>query len=524
MKAARFLAILVTLLGMFELQAQHTHAGFCGTSREALDVIQSQVLTYLAEIGENEVDLRNGAITYVPVRFHIVRKSDGTGGIEIDKILSMLCGINEFYADQEISFFIKDGFNYINNNTLFDNPQHNSSITLMNNSRIKGALNIFITNQTGEVGTLAYYTPGNPLWSSDYIVIRKDQIIYNKGTIEHELAHFFSVLHTFNGWECEPFDKDIHGIPLTNPTAPCFSLKSPWGNVLAELADGSNSTVAGDFLDDTPADYNLGLGWNTCTYTGGARDFNNQLLDPDELNLMGYFLTCKPLSLSNKQKLLIKSDLNSRKIAGSTNNRYLNTNVTPILGETGPVTAITPPNEGLSNGTMNIKLQWNPGPAATSYVVRIDRFQSFGFQPKYYYVTQPEVTLDFTLGNSGKYYWQVYAYNAFNTCPIWGDIFNFTVGPVSSITEVKGLSNIHIAPQPSLAGQNITVYFEADQALDLQMYITDINGRLLHSVQKLIFPSGQHQYILPWVPQTPGMYFMRWQSENGISTLRFVVQ
>ena len=39
---------------------------------------------------------------------------------------------------------------------------------------------------------------------------------------------------------------------------------------------------SGDFLCDTPADYNLGFGWNNCNYTGGAMDPNGILLNPDE--------------------------------------------------------------------------------------------------------------------------------------------------------------------------------------------------------------------------------------------------
>src|SRR5690606_35780666 len=119
--------------------------------------------------------MRSGAITRVPLKLHLVRRTDGTGGPELADILGMLCRLNESFLDQDIQFFIKGGINEIKNTSLFDNPQSSIGIQIMVAQKSKGFLNIFMTNQTGEANTLAYYSPGNPLYTHDFIVIRRSE-------------------------------------------------------------------------------------------------------------------------------------------------------------------------------------------------------------------------------------------------------------------------------------------------------------------------------------------------------------
>jgi hypothetical protein len=522
--ATSLLSGSIAFLLTFSLQAQHAaHEGPCGMTRADLDVVTTQLLSNMAMLEEYGADLREGSTTYIPVKFHIVNRTNGTGGVPLERVLEMLCGINEFYADQNLVFFIRNGINTINNTTLFDNPQSEASILLMLNSRVTGTLNIFLTDQTGAANILGYYTPGQAGFPADYIVIRRSEIGYRKNTIEHEIGHYFQLLHTFNGWECEPWESNLHGKPLNSSFAPCNSAKAPFGAVLAELADGSNGGSSGDFISDTPADYNLGLGWPNCQYTGGAQDKNGVPLDPDEKNIMSYFLSCPEYHLSPIQKQLIGTDITSRKNAGFGSFRFLNTNATPVTGDTGPITALAPPDNGLSNGNTNVKLEWAAGPGAQRYVVRIDRFQSFGFQPRYYYTNAPEVVLDFTLVGTGKYFWQVYAYNDFQTCPLWGPTFSFNVGASTALESLPGLTAMAVLPQPLAIGQALQVHMDLERPMDLDLEILDLNGRILHREAGLSMRAGEQTHTSAWFPGHSGLYLMRWSGAQGSFTKRVAV-
>lgn len=488
-------------------------------TRTDLDELTVRMKDNLAEFMEHGASIRSGTTTWVPLRIHVVNRNDGTGGAPLHNILEMLCSLNESFEEQNIQFFIKGAFNTINNTNLFNNPTSQASTQLMANSRINSLMNIFLINQMAEPGTLAYYSPIH-----DFIVIRRSEIQYNKSTLDHEVGHFFSLLHTFNGWECEPYNQNLHGNPVNIDIAPCPSLASPFSHPLIEFADGSNGTIAGDFLSDTPADYNFGLGAPGCVYNGNVLDKNGVPLSPDPNNMMGYFLQCSQFHFSNMQKGVMAADLNNRKNLNQFAQRYLNTFVVPNMQPTGPVDPIFPPHEGVSNGLFDVTLQWEAGPGATKYIVRIDRLKSFTLSPRYYTVTTNSVTLDFSLVNGGNYFWQVYPYNDFNFCSRWGaDTYEFKASEVTAVNEIPGLDKFHIYPNPSSAGQSLTLQFEAWQELTADLEILDINGRLLYKQNGFVLPAGHHQRVLDWNAPASGLYLLRLQHSEGLFTQKIVV-
>ena len=518
---SRTLLFLVLGLAPAILFAQQ--AAPCGTTRADLNAITHHLKINQEYLSQHPGVTRLADITYVPVKFHIVKKDNGTGGIEEYKVFDMLCGLNEFYADQDIQFYMKGGFNTFNDSDVYDNPRGPAGAASMSSKRFKAFLNVFLTNQTGEANVLGYYTADWPTYQGEYIVIRRSEIKSKKYTIEHEMGHYFSILHPFNGWECEEWDPGVHGNPNTYDVAPCNSLDPPYSNVLVELASGSNSSNAGDFLSDTPADYNLGLGWPNCNYQGGAKDKNGVLLDPDEENIMGYFSSCSDYHFSQEQKDLIAADLVSRQNAGIFNNRYLNTNEIPEQADPGPSVAVFPEDEGFSNNIANVTLEWEAGPGAEGYAIRIDRLTTFGFMPRYYYTTEPQVTLDFDLNDGKVYYWQVFPYNEWNTCAGWGELFSFTAGQPSSVTTIPGLESLSIVPNPVQAGQPLQVQLIQSSPLDLEWRIVDLTGRLVATQPTRQLPAGNH--LLTWenLDLLPGTYLVQFRTSNGLRSERLVV-
>ncbi len=98
---------------------------------------------------------------------------------------------------------------------------------------------------------------------SSYILVRKSCL--NARLVAHELGHFFNLKHTFEGSG-------------------------------AELVDGSNCTVAGDGICDTPADpyvpgepFELYLSGKDCRFISGKRDAKGEYYNPDVGNIMSYY-------------------------------------------------------------------------------------------------------------------------------------------------------------------------------------------------------------------------------------------
>ena len=162
-----------------------------------------------------------------------------------------------------ICFFVLcDGINFINSDLWYDFDSGSEGQSLYAAHVMDDVINVYIANSvlSGSSGNsvcgFAYY----PWSSSDRIVLDKD-CASNGSTFAHELGHYFGLFHTHS--------------------------QAGQG---AELVDGSNCDVAGDYLCDTPADPQLGSGNvnSNCIYTGNERDDNGDLYEPDPKNVMSY--------------------------------------------------------------------------------------------------------------------------------------------------------------------------------------------------------------------------------------------
>ena len=106
MRLLTFVLLPLMLFVSLSLGAQEVpQKGFCGTQRHDLDAITELLKDHLVTIAESSAEVRSGAITYVPIKLHVVQRNDGTGGVELEHYLDMLCGMNEFYDSLEIQFY-----------------------------------------------------------------------------------------------------------------------------------------------------------------------------------------------------------------------------------------------------------------------------------------------------------------------------------------------------------------------------------------------------------------------------------
>lgn len=210
-----------------------------------------------------EMNAFNGAMTRgirdFPLKIHIIRRSDGTGGMSLFNLKTAINDLNKFYINANIRFVILDNIHYIDDDEYYDfDTEYEEDICGRYDEANVINLYFFNSIRTG-INTLcgyAYFPKGHDR------VLMTNTCAMNGSTLPHEFGHYFMLYHT-------------HGRSNTGATD--------------ELIDQSNCTVAGDKVCDTPADPNLsGKVDKDCSYTGKERDKNGIPYAPDTYNMMSY--------------------------------------------------------------------------------------------------------------------------------------------------------------------------------------------------------------------------------------------
>jgi hypothetical protein len=202
--------------------------------------------------------------------------------------------------------------------------------------RVPGYITIFYTTllPSGVGGT----------WSGDQVFISGSG---RSNTMAHEIGHLLGLSHTHDG-VIEP-----------------------------ELADGSNCTIGGDMLCDTPADPNLstpGYIVAPCQYVGTVTDANGDLYAPLLNNVMSY-TPCVADSLTPQQGVVMRYMLDEVLL-------HLRRTTHPITIEpfnvlqcanAGPITLAASPGPGTFSGVyvQGTTLVNFPNPPGTTYVTYV---------------------------------------------------------------------------------------------------------------------------------------------------------
>lgn len=500
--------VLILSAACFTLTAQTPVHRSCGTHGEMAAPMMDRLLQNIESLRNQPIRYRD--IIYVPIKFHLVAKTDGTGRVPESRVLDQLCALNEDYLPMNVQFYLKNGtFNYINNTTVYST--HNSTVnTIMSFARDNSALNIFIVDEAEPSGgglgeTLGYYSP-----NKDWVVVRRDEVSATSSTLPHELGHFFSLAHPFNGWDHEPYDPSVHGIP-----APAISP----GGIPTEKADGSNCATAGDFVCDTPADYNLGYGWPNCNYTGGALDPMSMLVDPEERLFMGYFLNCPrdEYFFSPMQQELILEDLDSPQ------RNYVTPGYVPYQVELGGMPElIAPINDEVTAGYNAVNLQWTGVGGATRYLLEIDQSPNFSSTTARYVVNGTNKILTNLVANK-TYYWHVRPYGEYHTCSTFTPNGKFKTGTVTAAGETKLVENWSVDPNPASSGQDLSISISTNERLEGTISVLNAVGQMVYRTETLDLAQGDHDLLVPANFLSRGVYIVALETNDIVLTKRVVI-
>lgn len=285
------LLLFIIIQSTLYSQISKTKDLVCGTQWTSENEIY-----YKNEKAKKQKSYKLNSPVSIPIKVHIVRNSDGSGGINEAGFMTILNELNSAYAPMQMSFYLCEAINYINNSEFytFDKSEEND---LASSTEVIQVINIYYVNTIsglGEsVGGYAYipnsYTP--------YTSSLNRVLISNKSskTLIHEIGHFFSLPHT-------------HG--NSNST------------LTKELVDGSNCSSEGDLFCDTPADPNLLNFVNSdCEYNGTQIDANGDSFTPLTNNYMSYSRSSCINSFTEEQKsTIIETLLNERSYLAYDNN------------------------------------------------------------------------------------------------------------------------------------------------------------------------------------------------------------
>ena len=498
----RFL-LLFGLLISLSIQAQE--GPICGTHGKIEDVLVNRLINNKKAVAEGPIQFRD--IQYIPIKFHLVARDDGTGRVLERDLMNQMCALNEDFLEQEIQFFIYEGFNYIDRDQVYSN--HQNTLFFLELQRSREALNIFIVEDASPIssgiGTVLGYYDSDP--DRDWVVMRIDQVNAGNITLTHEIGHFFSLPHPHRGWDSEPWSQERFGCPTPERV----------NGRLIEKADGSNCDVAGDLICDTPADYN-GFGWPDCDYDGGACDPDGNPIDPMETNFMGYFLRCPRADyvFTSTQKQLMAADLAS---GLRSNLRGKSPGSTAIID--GTPTLITPVN-GAGTTTDNVELQWTPVTNATQYLVEVSRFPNFPSNNISTFITAVNQLTIGGLDPNRLYYWRVKPFNDYYTCEGFPNFTTFRTNVLSSTNTIKQVKEWNVFPNPAYE-TSLTLNLSTTQSFNGSIRLLTINGKEVLSMNSISFGQGQQNIEIPTANLEGGVYILNVFSQEGLLSERIVL-
>ncbi len=478
----------------------YSQTPWCGITRQDAQEIKA----YMFQVREDMkgVVFDRNAVTYVPVRFYLVAKTDGSARPSERGALNALCQMNSIYKDQNIQFYLKE-FKYVNNTSIHQDPTSFSGSSGIKAQMIYDALNVFVVGvitDPNSVGvTQAYYQPPASLNNNaarDWVVI-DNSYVGNYKPLSHEIGHLFGLPHPFSGWDLDPWDPAIHG----NPVGPL----APDHQTLNEFVDGSNCEIAGDGICDTPADYLFGPA-NNCIYNKNARDPNGALLKPQEINFMNYF-ECAQYIFTEGQKEVVKNSL------FHATRDYLRPGIIPNLNEVNGTPEIIQPGDKETVDTYNhVVLEWTEVAGATHYLVEVT---NPGSEPVRVVVDDNKVTLT-NLPPKKSFLWRVMAFNEYSTCANPTSQKIFKTGDVFSDTaETPAISQWSVSPNPVRLGQTLSVQVETINEVKADISIYTMTGQRVMSFPKYAFQGVGSMLKIPTGNLQAGIYLVAFQTENS---------
>lgn len=528
-KTLNLLLGLVTLLlpafviGQSPNQVQHQ----CGVGLDAGELIHQRLMANRAHFArQGNHNVTNGrSITYIPLSIHnVAADAQGTGRTSEATIMGLLCGLNAIYADQNIQFFIHNQIYNRVSGFIDSDARSFNALQHMYSYRVSGTLNLIIGASRNN-RTASWYDP-----NGDFVFLLKSMLSSSAKTEAHEIGHFFTLGHTFYGWEGidveqrYPVVGDTVDFTVSSPTVGSFA---PERN--ARTGARANCATTADGFCDTPADYYSYR--KNCPYRPNVKDPYGEDINPDEANIMSYALDACVNTFSTEQKNAIAQDVAVRSWVSNTPANT--TNVTGIPTIVAPLN--NDPLGSINNPT--VRLEWSPVTGATWYYIEVYGTRLPGLwlpnisdvvYKGILYSSNPYFDLPTTDLVAGKRYaWRIKALNATSTCALMTTYSKFE----ASASNTNGIKDLPIDKQMTFSVNAnpvvtssipVTVYTAEDVVGSIRIY--GLDGREVLTWTKQTFIQGESLVQLPTGNLTNGIYLAVLNTDRGQLQQKIVVQ
>lgn len=472
----KLLLLVSASLSMFAVQAQTPAGGYCGTQQTESD------LTWLRDFQANYIpgeESRGGSTYYIPTKVHIVGNDEGSGYYNLNYLYQAFCELNERFTETGFIFYIFEDINYIDNTDFYEHNWSDGS-DMMDENNVNDVLNVyFVSDPAGNCG---YFSP-----SDDGVAVAKSCAMPNGTTIAHEFGHFFSLPHTFYGWEWgTPDDED------------------------QEWVNGDNCNSSADGFCDTPPDY-LPYRWN-CPGPEQTDPFGDTFYSDGTL-YMSYSNDECTSRFSEEQMDAMRANLLGPR------NDFLDWPDPAYAEITGTATLIAPADMAVGIYFNYATLEWTPVTGATEYHLQL------AFSPSFSAIAfdaiTSETTYTFTeLAGDKKYNWRVRPLAPANTCAEPSLARSFTTGNTewSNVLESEIFNTLSVYPNPATAGASVSVLFNMSENAELVLGWYDLTGKLI-AEELMMGNSGANTINLATPIAASGIYMLRVQVGNQFENI-----
>jgi hypothetical protein len=442
-------------------------------------------------------------IRYVAVAIHLVGTDKGEQMVQESKILDAFCTLNRHFTGSGIQFYLSGNFRRINRSAFHEHSSGLTGLTMMNLNNVPAAINTYFVKDALDA---CGYTLRDNSGLGIGIVLTEACIRENSSIWTHEMGHFFSLPHTFQGWERENAN---YAIP-----APASV-----GNIAVELADGRNCSTAGDGFCDTRADYLNGR-W----FCGAGSVSQIVQFDPlgnafrsDGTLFMSYAADPCPVRFSPQQREAMQAHLTSIRI-----DLMQSARLSPDVTLRNEIQLIWPANTAQVPNFQEVGVSWNSLAGADAYLLEFSFLPSFPFTSNRYLVWDTTVIVR-DLRPSQTYFWRVRPFSAQSTCRVFSAVRSFSTGNITDSKEAEHApQKLELFPNPVRSNQPLSIGVVADQTGQIAFELIDLMGKRLFTTTAEAI-SGPNTFTFGHTDIAPGTYLLRvWLGGKTISR-KFVI-
>ncbi|NOT38246.1 MAG: hypothetical protein HOP11_12810 [Saprospiraceae bacterium] len=436
--------IILSLFGFISvLNAQN----YCGTST------QTQYIKIEEHLSAPNFPKDNFEVQNLPMQVHIVLTDNGGADFSMQKLKESICTLNNDFIPTGFQFYMEKPVNYIRN-SKYNEHNYDDGEKMMLEYNVPNVINVYIVSSPA--GNCGYYT-----YSADAVALSKSCTSKSSHTWAHEFGHYFSLPHTFLGWE---------GIDYRGGSPASEYQKDVRGQI--ENIDRSGCGSKADNFCDTPPDY-ISNRWG-CTNSDSSLitqvDLNGESFKSDGSLFMSYSLDNCSSRFSNEQMSAMQSFLTTRR---SNLKRTIELNEIAEFDNT----SLFPGDSAVTKS--KVTFAWKEIPNATSYIFQLSRNHVFTVLIRNVEIKTNAIEVDSLLQDK-RYYWRVIPLSNEYFC---NEMSKSSTLIIDNLLAIKNTNKESVEVYPSQISQGQSIFIHSKKMINklrlLNTSGTDVSNNMI---------------------------------------------